>query len=104
MIRARRFVAVLCIGIVASTTSMAKPVPPLSAKFSHPTNRYPHNVLGDLRGFAELEVTLKAGTTLQLVLPENRVFEHIAPRLWDVDGDGIPEIVAVESDQRLGRG
>ena len=39
---------------------------------------------------------------LRLVLPEARVFEDIAPRLWDIDGDGVPEIVAVESDQHLG--
>lgn len=81
---------------------MADPVTPILARFTEPTDRYPHNVLGDLRGFGALEVAVADGTTLRLVLPEPRVFEDIAPRLWDIDGDGVPEIVAVESDQRLG--
>jgi len=81
---------------------MADPIAPVLARFSDPTDRYPHNVLGDLRGFGALEATVAGGTTLRLVLPATRVFEDIAPRLWDIDGDGVPEIVAVESDQRLG--
>ena len=32
----------------------------------------------------------------------SRVFEDFAPRLWDITGDGRPEIVAVESDLSLG--
>ena len=35
-------------------------------------------------------------------LPEERVFEDIAPRLWDITGDGRPEIVVVESDAEQG--
>lgn len=100
MIRARVLVAIFCFGLV--TGAAAEPVAPLSARFAEPTNRYPHNVLGDLPGFVALEVSLTGRTTLRLVLPDTRVFEDIAPRLWDVDGDGISEIVAVESDQALG--
>lgn len=81
---------------------IAEPVPVLSAQFTEPTNRYPHNVLGNLPGFAALNVTLTENTTLTLQLSESRVFEDIAPRLWDIDGDGISEIVAVESDQQQG--
>ena len=75
---------------------------PVSAKLTDPTDRYPHNVLGDLPGFAGLEVRLSSGLEVKLNLPDNRVFEDIAPRLWDVDGDGAPEIVVVESDVNLG--
>ena len=100
MIGARALLAGLWVALV--TPALAEPVAPLSARFADPTNRYPHNVLGDLPGFGALEVGLAGGTRLRLVLPEARVFEDIAPRLWDIDGDGIPEIVAVESDQRLG--
>ena len=81
---------------------IAEPVPVVSAQFTEPTNRYPHNVLGNLPAFAALNVTLTENTTLTLRLSESRVFEDIAPRLWDIDGDGIPEIVAVESDQQQG--
>ncbi|MFU8882952.1 MAG: FG-GAP repeat domain-containing protein [Rhodobacterales bacterium] len=90
----------LCLSVAA--TAMAEPVAPLSARFTEPTNRYPHNVLGDLPGFGALEVSVAGNKTLLLRLSEARVFEDIAPRLWDIDGDGIPEIVAVESDQRQG--
>lgn len=100
MIGARALLAGLCVTLV--TPALAEPVAPLSAQFTEPTNRYPHNVLGDLPGFGALEVELAGGTRLRLVLPESRVFEDLSPRLWDIDGDGIPEIVVVESDQRLG--
>lgn len=73
-----------------------------SAQFTDPTNRYPHNVLGDVQGFVGLAVTLTNGSRLDLTLPTDRVFEDIAPRLWDIDGDGLAEVIAVESDQRLG--
>ena len=100
MIGACMLRAILCLGVV--TSALAEPVAPVSAQFTEPTNRYPHNVLGELPGFGALDVTLEGGTTLRLVLPESSIFEDITPRLWDIDGDGIPEIVAVESDQRLG--
>lgn len=100
MSRTRVFSAILCLVLAASAS--AEPVAALSAQFTEPTNRYPHNVLGDLPGFGALEVRLADGTSLRLVPPKSRVFEDISPRLWDTDGDGIPEIVVVESDQRLG--
>jgi hypothetical protein len=87
---------------ISAATANAQPASIQSARFAQPTDRYPHNVLGELRGFGALEVTLDTGTILRLTLPDTRVFEDIAPRLWDIDGDGQPEVVAVESDQRLG--
>ncbi|SEM88567.1 hypothetical protein SAMN04488003_1069 [Loktanella fryxellensis] len=83
-------------GTMAATDVIA------GARLTHPTDRYPHNVLGDIPGYAALEVTLTDGTLLRLVLPPDRVFEDIAPRLADIDGDARPEVVTVESDQRLG--
>lgn len=75
---------------------------PVSATLEGPTNRYPHNVLGQIPGRTTLVVQASTGTVLRHVLPENRVFEDIAPRLWDIDADGTPEIVTVESDQSEG--
>ncbi len=37
-----------------------------------------------------------------LTLPDELVFEDTAPRLADLDGDGLPEIIVVQSHQRLG--
>ena len=35
-------------------------------------------------------------------LPSELVFEDVAPRLWDVTGDGTPEVVVVESHAARG--
>lgn len=104
MIRASALLSACLAGLVS--TAAAEPVAPLTARLVAPTDRYPHNVLGDLPGFGALEVTLAESAAgqapLRLVLPEARVFEDIAPRLWDIDDNGIPEIVLVESDAQLG--
>ena len=99
--------AAFCVGLVAlclgmARPAMAEPVAPLSTRFAEPTNRYPHTVLGDLPGFGAMDVRVGINKTLMLRLSEDRVFEDIAPRLWDIDGDGMPEILAVECDLRQG--
>jgi hypothetical protein len=40
--------------------------------------------------------------TAQRDLQNPLVFEDVAPRLWDVTGDGRPEVVVVQSHARLG--
>jgi hypothetical protein len=82
---------------------------PVRATLAGPTNRYSHNVLGDIPGFGELLVEVElcrdcpeSRRIAHLTLPDSRVFEDVAPRLWDVTGDGRPEIVLVESDVALG--
>lgn len=82
---------------------------PLSARLAGPTDRYPHNVLGPIPGFGELVVEIRLcrdcpdpQRIARIRLPESRVFEDVAPRLWDVTSDGRPEIVVVESDARRG--
>lgn len=81
-----------------------RPAWPLTARLVGPTDRYVHGVLGDIPPFTTLEVEAQAcgacrhGIEAALaVLPEELVFEDVAPRLWDVTGDGRPEIVVVES-------
>ncbi|MEL6960440.1 MAG: VCBS repeat-containing protein, partial [Pseudomonadota bacterium] len=37
-----------------------------------------------------------------MTLPDDHVFEDVAPRLWDVTGDGKPEVVVIETDMALG--
>lgn len=82
---------------------------PVAASLSDPTDRYPHNVLGRIPAFTTLTVTAqlcsgcavdKAAATLTLAPP--LVFEDVAPRLWDITGDGRPEVVVVQSHERLG--
>ncbi|SNR26201.1 Repeat domain-containing protein [Puniceibacterium sediminis] len=69
----------------------------IDARYLEPTGRYDHAILGDALEWGALELTLRDGRVLRAVLPESLVFEDIAPRLWDVDGDGAPEVVTVES-------
>lgn len=86
----------------------------LVACLETPTGRYGHNVLGAFGEWAELtlrfEPGLGSGTgkgaqaleNARLALPEDRVFEDVAPRLADIVPGGRPEIVVVESSRAAG--
>lgn len=73
-----------------------------SARYTAPTTRYAHAVLGDAIEYGALELTHADGSTTLTTLPEVRVFEDLAPRLADLDGDGAPEVITVESHARRG--
>lgn len=68
------------------------------ADYGDPTRRYAHGILGDAVEWGSLEMRLDDGRTARIVLPPERVFEDVAPRLADLDGDGAPEVIAVETD------
>ncbi|MEJ6403535.1 FG-GAP-like repeat-containing protein [Yoonia sp. 2307UL14-13] len=87
----------------------------VSAEYAGPTDRYAHGVLGDAIEWSRLIInvdTEKNGTLFtELVvretsytfrLPLDRVFEDIAPRLADVDGDGDDEVIVVETQVSSG--
>ncbi|MEX3014581.1 FG-GAP repeat domain-containing protein [Gymnodinialimonas hymeniacidonis] len=80
--------------------------PPVLAWYDGPTRRYAHGVLGDdiegTRLHVYAETSISSCLDQSLTLPEELVFEDTAPRLADLDGDGTPEIIAVQSHQRLG--
>jgi hypothetical protein len=67
------------------------------AWFADPTTRYKHFVLGANYEAASLVVRLRDGTTRKLQLPSDSVFEDREPRLADLDGDGIDEIIVVRT-------
>ena len=69
------------------------------AGFSDATDRYPHGALGDAweAGGLRAQAGVLGPCDLVVTLPETAVFEDVAPRLADVDGDGETEIVVVES-------
>ena len=96
--------ALLSLPATAATPATSCQPQITDARYSAPTTRYAHGVLGDAIEYGALEVSFtlrgecKSDTTsAAITLPDSLVFEDIAPRLWDVDGDTLPEVVAVES-------
>lgn len=74
----------------------------VAADYVSPTTRYPHGVLGDAIEFAGLRVTLNSGAERSAIWSELVVFEDTKPRLVDLDGDGAPEVITVESHELAG--
>ncbi len=105
---ARQLAALGLVGALAQPLHagpIAAPAPAgriVAARYGAPTTRYDHGILGDAIEYGALVMTRADGRKLRLVLPQTRVFEDLAPRLWDVDGDGAPEVVVVETDLKLG--
>ncbi len=73
-----------------------------SARYDGPTQRYPHGVLGDDIEYDTLVVRLSDGREMSARWGDDMVFEDLAPRVVDVDGDGAPEVVTVESHSQRG--
>lgn len=73
-----------------------------AARYAEPTTRYPHGVLGDEVEHAALVVTLADGRDIRARFDRDIVFEDTQPRLADLDGDGAPEVIVVESHERQG--
>ncbi|WP_424942281.1 FG-GAP repeat domain-containing protein [Aliiroseovarius crassostreae] len=94
---------VLAMALVAGQAAVAERI--TEARFSGPTARYPHGVLGDDLEWGQLLITTDVGGTSRLIrmtLPDHRVFEDLTPRLVDLDGDQSPEVLVVESDAQKG--
>lgn len=72
------------------------------AEYTQPTDRYPHAILGDGIEHAGLRVTLSDGSPQEAIWPAGMVFEDTQPRLIDLDGDGAPEVITVETSDSLG--
>jgi hypothetical protein len=88
------------LGFGIGGTSVAAEI--VSAWYAAPTTRYDHAVLGDAIEYGALEMRLRDGRQVRVALPESRVFEDIAPRFADLDHDGAPEIITIESSLTKG--
>lgn len=69
----------------------------VAAWYEEPTERYGHGILGDAIEAGTLAVERSDGTVLRHVLSDRHVFEDRTPRLVDLDGDGLVEVVAIRS-------
>lgn len=96
---ARRAWLALCLGLMAQGAN-AQAI--TKAAYTAPTTRYAHGVLGDAVEWAALRLTFDDGRRLTMRLPQSLVFEDIRPRLADLDGDGAPEVITVESSLTKG--
>jgi hypothetical protein len=65
------------------------------AWLTRPTKRYDHAILGDAIEAGGLAVKTRDGKTLELVLPQEFVFEDRMARIHDLDGDGRDEVIVV---------
>ncbi|WP_420568034.1 FG-GAP repeat domain-containing protein [Thalassovita sp.] len=74
----------------------------VSAQFIQPVDRYHHDILGDTPEWGGMRMHLANGRAITVTLPQSKIFEDITPRLVDVDGDGDPEVIAVETTDTLG--
>ena len=86
-----------------------------AAKYIDPTDAYPHGVLGDDIEWGTVQITVRREkgeegdlfhgflkVSYNIAAPPDMVFEDTEPRLWDIDGDGKPEVVVVLSHQDFG--
>lgn len=99
---ALRLVALISLAIPVVFASHVAAQDIVSARYDGPTTRYPHGVLGDTVEYDRLILRLSDGRDLSLHWAEQIVFEDIAPRLVDVDRDGMADVVVIESHDRFG--
>jgi len=87
----------LCVGLAGPVAADERIV---SAAFSGPSEAYAHCILGDCVEYSGLEIISRTpggalvSRSTQLA-SQPFVFEDIAPRLWDITGDGAPEVVVI---------
>ena len=91
----------MSLGLALAALAQGAAAEIIAARFGDETTRYPHGVLGDKVEYASLRIERGAEDDpprlVEVHLPQDRVFEDLAPRLWDVTGDGAPEVVVVET-------
>lgn len=72
------------------------------AQYASPVDRYGHFALGRPHEYARLTATTDAGRSLALQLPEDEVFEDLAPRLIRLAAGEPQEILAIVSARHNG--
>ncbi len=91
-----------CLLALAVLPALAQAQTITDARLTGPTDRYPHGVLGVPSEHDTLEVTLSDGARLASRWPAPMVFEDTGPRIVDLNGDGAPEVIVVQSHDTLG--
>ena len=93
-----RALALLClVGACAVSGSIAGPEGVRAAQYGVPSTSYGHDALGPGHEWAMLVIHGEDGGSRSFQFAPEIVFEDIAPRLIDLDGDGDNEALVVES-------
>ncbi len=106
----------LLIGLLLPNITLAQTLGPssppmiIAAEYTDPTTRYQHGVFGNETEYGALVLTIddcfgcetSEERWVKITLPERSVFEDLAPRLADLDDDGRPEVIVVETDNQTG--
>jgi len=72
------------------------------ARYAAPVDRYGHFALGRPHEYARLTATTNTGRKLELQLPDNEVFEDLAPRVVRLAADAPQEILVIISRRNSG--
>jgi len=72
-----------------------------SARYAGPTRAYDHGILGDKVEYSRL-ILRAGGRRIVIEAGDGFVFEDLAPRLADLDGDGRPEVITIRTDMQRG--
>jgi FG-GAP-like repeat len=103
----------LLLALAAHPVTARTPLPAhgvIAAELILPTDRYAHAVLGDALEWGGLRLTVdtcppcadRRLMALTITLPPDRVFEDITAHVVDVTGDGLAEVVVVDTDLQRG--
>lgn len=74
----------------------------IEARYAGPVDRYGHFALGRPHEYARLTATTSTGRRLVMQLPEDEVFEDLAPRLVRLAADEPEEVLVVVSRRDSG--
>lgn len=72
------------------------------ARYAEPTQRYGHFALGCPHEYAVLQVVTSSGRRFELRLPENEVFEDLAPRLLRLAENEPQQLLTIVSQRDSG--
>jgi hypothetical protein len=74
----------------------------IGAQYATPVARYGHFALGQPHEYARVRVTTDSGRRMELQLPEDEVFEDLAPRLVSLEAREPAEILSIVSRRQDG--
>ncbi|MDZ7857088.1 hypothetical protein [Sphaerotilus sp.] len=91
-----------CAAVLAWLSVAAQAESLQAARYLEPTSRYGHFALGRPHEYARIAATTDAGRQLDLQLPDDEVFEDLAPRLVRMAPGEPVEILAIVSRRHDG--